>query len=351
MAHLPSLIHRPLAGWLAVLLVIFAASCAAAPYPTATSTFTDSVASPSLAPTLPPAGRIVRTIPVTVNLLGALSLAEGDGSIWVAVSGLPSGRVLRIDAQSGRQIAEIPVGWAPAGLTVVGNEVWVADTIGDGSQATAKQNLVEVIDAQRNAVVRHYEVPVPEDLAPLDGAVWVVSADGSDHSTIRRLDDGILSRSYTLPEPGATRLVVANQILWAATWSGSDTTHLWGIDVARAQIPTPISVGGNVSALATDGSDLYLAGSPAIGLVSEISPVSQALVATSRSFDALQAISATSTAVWVATGLGELYELSHGHLTEVGRLANLGGTPSQLLVNDHVWIMTDAGLVEVQPTP
>jgi DNA-binding beta-propeller fold protein YncE len=286
-----------------------------------------------------------------MNFLGALSLEDGAGSIWVAMSGFPNGRVLRIDPQSGRQIAEIPVGWAPAGLSVVGNEVWVADTIGDGSQATAKQNLVEVIDAQSNAVVRSYQVPVPEDIAVLDGATWVVSADGSDHSTIRRLDGiGTQSQSYTLPEPGATKLVAANQLLWAATWSGSDTTHLWRIDPARAQIPTPISVGGSVTALATYGSDLYLAGSPAVGVVSEFSPVTLTLVAKSRSFDALQAIGATPSAVWVVTGFGELYKLSPAHFAELGRLAGLGGTPSQLLVNDRVWIMTDAGLVEVEPT-
>jgi DNA-binding beta-propeller fold protein YncE len=343
--------RRQLPAGLGVLLVLIVlTSCAPGPHPTATPKATD-LASPSLAPSPPPAGRIIRTIPVTVNLLGALSLAEGDGSIWVAVSGFPNGRVLRIDAQSGRQIAEIPVGWAPAGLIVVGNEVWVADTIGDGSQATAKQNLVEVIDAQRNAVVRHYEVPVPEDIAVLDGATWVVSADGSDHSTIRRLAGiGIQSQSYTLPEPGATKLVVASDQLWAATWSGPDT-HLWGIDVARAQIPTPISVGGNVTALATDGSDLYLAGSPASGVVSKMSTASLTIVATSRSFDALQEIGANSSAVWVATGLAELYEVSPDHLADVGRLADLGGTPSQLLASDRVWVMTDAGLVEVEPTP
>jgi hypothetical protein len=75
------------------------------------------------------------------------------------------------------------------------------------------------------------------------------------------------------------------------------------------------------------------------------------LVATSRSIAALQAIGATPSAVWVSTGIGELYKLSPAHLAEVGRLTDSAGTPSQLLVSDHVWIMTDAGLVEVQPTP
>lgn len=296
-------------------------------------------------------GHIVRTIPLAQTLLGVQSLAAGDGSIWVAESGFPHGRVLRIDTGTGREVANIAVGWAPAGLLMVGHGVWVADTIGDGSRADADQNQVEMIDTRINAAVARYPVSVPAGLAELKGAIWVVSPDGASQSTIRRVAPAgsPLDGRYVLPEAGARQLAVAAGKLWTTTWNSVGGTDLWGIDPSRKQLPVPIGLHGQVTAIVSDGTDLYVVGSPGTRTLSRINPGSGTTVATSQSIDAMQAIEVAHGNVWVATGTGELRRLSSADLAEDGAPLELGGTPSTLVAGEMIWIMTDAGLMELQP--
>jgi DNA-binding beta-propeller fold protein YncE len=301
--------------------------------------------SPSIGPSLAPAGAVVRSLALQQHLLGVLDMVAEDGSVWVTASDSPHGWLLRFDAASGRQLAKVPVGWAPTGLMVDGNQAWVADSVGDGSLAGADQNQVEVIDAATSAVRHRYAIELPMAVAGLGDAVWVLSS-GGQQSTLRRLvPDG--PPALTLPEAGARQLVAAGHRLWTATWNATGGTDLWGIDPHASEVPKPLAIPGHVRALVSDGERLYAIDSPSINVVSQIDLESGEALASSSPFDGLQAVSAGNGVVWVAAA-GQLHRLSD-LLDEEAAPISVGEGVSAMAVDKNVWLATQQGLVEVEP--
>jgi hypothetical protein len=95
-----------------------------------------------------------------------LSVAEGAGSIWVALE--RSRTVARLDPSDGHTVARIRVDTPPRGIAFGGDRVWAA-TEGGMSE----------IDPSSNAVVREFRLVEARrnlggsDLEYLDGTVWV----------------------------------------------------------------------------------------------------------------------------------------------------------------------------------
>jgi hypothetical protein len=320
---------------------------------------------PSLAPTatsntgspiptrISSAGSVVRTSPITGAAGEVVAMAEGDGSLWVATSSSPHGHVIRIDLTSGRTQANIAVGWAPGAIAIDGRRVWVSDTIGDGSQAQADQNHIEEIDAGTNVVITKIDVPVPTGLALTAGAAWVISPDGGSYSTLRKFDvaTGKSEAAIRIPEAGATRLALAMGDLWTSTWSGSASSHLWPVEPDSAKLLPAKVTAGNISSLSSDGTDLFVMGSPEVGSVARIGASTGGVLATSGPYDGLQGIAVASGSLWLTTADGDLHRLATIDLTEKTSPVPLGGAPATLIAAASVWVATANGLVEVAPTP
>jgi YVTN family beta-propeller protein len=102
-------------------------------------------------------------------------LAYGDGSVWAVDS--TDGTLSRINPATHAVVQTIPVGAAPAAVTVTGHDVWVANS-GDGT--------VSRINAAAGTVVDTIAVGnLPVALAGGRGGVWVAN-EGDD--TVRRIN-------------------------------------------------------------------------------------------------------------------------------------------------------------------
>ncbi len=114
---------------------------------------------------------------------GPAWLATGFGSVWISKS--ESKQVLRIDPESRRVVASIPVGRDPElGIGIGLGSVWIADT---------KDHSITQIDPRKNRVVRVIPVDIAEDpegsIGVGEGSLWfLTNGNGSDSGVLARLD-------------------------------------------------------------------------------------------------------------------------------------------------------------------
>ena len=149
----------------------------------------------------PVAGKVVRTLPLSVH---PNSLAFADGMMWIADYGGAS--VAEVDLRTGQTVADIHTGGGPSALAVGLGGVWVANSL---------DSTVSRIN-------------------PLDGSVVATIPVGSGPSALL-LNDELVR--------------VANE--YAATVSR--------IDPARNAVVGTSSVGGSPAALVADASDPWVA--------------------------------------------------------------------------------------------
>jgi streptogramin lyase len=135
-----------------------------------------------------------------------LRLAVGAGGLWV--SSASTGAVRRIDLSSVRHGAPIPVGRGPAGVTVAGGLVWVANSRGD---------TVSRVDPSIHAVLGD---PIgvggrPGGIDAGTSTVWVASA---AEDTVTRIDlesgERVSDPIEVGSEPGA--VAVGKTAIWVA---------------------------------------------------------------------------------------------------------------------------------------
>jgi hypothetical protein len=110
----------------------------------------------------------------------AQATAVGFGSLWVPFYDSPHGWLVRIDIATHRVVARIRVGESPDSVTIAGNDVWVANTLGDGSRQYAGQNTLSRIDPATNRLVQTVKVEVGGPIAGGLGAVWVPNLQNGD---------------------------------------------------------------------------------------------------------------------------------------------------------------------------
>jgi len=171
-------------------------------------------------------------------------VAVGAGAIWVTNFG--DGTVSRIDPQTNRVVATIPVGRGPTGVAVGEGAVWVANTA---------DKTVSRIDPERNEVngspvdLTHWCCwPgrfVPNLLAVGESAVWVTTTIGF----VLRIDPRTFAIERILPRtqrrgaaPNTFGIAVGRTMLW--TTSPSDNIVSRIDPRARKIIGRPLFIGG-----------------------------------------------------------------------------------------------------------
>ena len=174
---------------------------------------------------------VVRIDPVTNEVVASVQtqtapdhLAVGAGDVWGTIEGV-DGAVLRIDPQTERIVATIPVGGGDFAQDVAADEqaVWVTVVQGeDGSSSLVR------IDPELNEIVA--TIPLPRfalDVAVGEGAVWVLDSKVVDGSIVGqghviRVDPATNELAASTPTGAAgTRLAVGAGSVWVEGWLSS----------------------------------------------------------------------------------------------------------------------------------
>jgi streptogramin lyase len=112
----------------------------------------------------PETRRIVATIPLD---FAPRSVAAGEGGVWITAQ--LDDEVVRVDPRTNRVTASIPVGRGASSVAVGVGSVWVASSI---------DRTIARIDPRTNEVVATVELGAhPEDVTVGDGSVWVAADD------------------------------------------------------------------------------------------------------------------------------------------------------------------------------
>jgi virginiamycin B lyase len=125
----------------------------------------------------PRTNRVARIIPVNIAADPEGSMGVGEGSIWVLTSagGTDSGTLTRIDAVTGKIVANIPVRQHSHAAIVAFGSVWVS---------SAESGTVTRVDPRSNSVLAEVSVHAsPRFLIANKEAIWVLCQ--SDGSLIR----------------------------------------------------------------------------------------------------------------------------------------------------------------------
>jgi streptogramin lyase len=248
-----------------------------------------------------PSGRTSRTSSARVSVVrpppqadqtirvgaGPFNVAEGYGSVWVAVSG----GLVRLDPASGAVVARIDLGNRPWGVTTGGGGVWVANqtdgtvtrvdpttnaivwrvrldeapgwmaspvgvAVGGGSVWAADyvSDKIWRLDPATGAILGLAHVGDEHEFVGFgEGGVWVPSEDG----TVGRLDPAS-GTVTTLIAAGADAdfLGFSPGSVWVSNYRSE---FLWRIDPTTGTVAAKLRIGTGQQGVAFDGSSLWVA--------------------------------------------------------------------------------------------
>jgi virginiamycin B lyase len=163
-------------------------------------------------------------------------MAMGYGSVWV-VNYKPD-RLSRVDPQTGRVVAEVPLGPdACLGIVIARGRVWVP---------TCADRVLNEIDPRTNRLVRRIPVPIAAgregSFAYSDGSFWLPSnVPDTSSPTVTRIDarSGVVQERITVGAR-ADVAVAGSGAVWVAS-SATDT--VFRIDPKRNAVIARIGVG------------------------------------------------------------------------------------------------------------
>jgi DNA-binding beta-propeller fold protein YncE len=182
-------------------------------------------------------------VSATITGLGALKgsfsnygIAADDTAIWVHNG--DTGNLLRIDPQSNKVVATIPVGIGAGQVAIGDGAIWVA---------TVTTGEVARVDPQTNKVVATVDAGADGgSLAVSPGAVWVT--DFTD-STLLRIDPQTNKVVATIPnQPGPSDVSFGAGTVWVSNRAALNN-GLLGINPQTNKVQTQVDVSG------TDGLD------------------------------------------------------------------------------------------------
>ena len=197
------------------------------------------------------AGQVVDRIPVG---RGPAGVTVGGGEVWVANE--LDGTVSEVNPGAGTQVAVIPVGIGPRAITFGYGSVWVANDTSDS---------LSRIDAATGTVVATVRLgSSPSGVAVGAGAVWVTSQETGE---LLRVDpgDGRLSQAFAISQQPVAAAVGAGSV-WVADTGGTLTR----LD-PRTGKTRKIDVGGAPAGVVFSGGAVWVASSVS-GMVSRIDP-------------------------------------------------------------------------------
>jgi hypothetical protein len=206
------------------------------------------------------------------------SIAYGDGSAWVALregDSFNQYSIVRLDGETGQQIAKVPVESVPdwevggGGLVFGDGSLWVAGRTYD-RETQREGGVVIQIDPRSNSVVHTIPFPAPvDDLVFHENGLWILTSEGRT-PTLERIDQ------------------VSGDVAASIALEG---------DVGRSIV----SAGGTILALVRTGSPIYG------DIVYEVDPSTNEVAERYTTKGSYNAIAETNGRVWIAVGDGLLW--------------------------------------------
>jgi hypothetical protein len=182
----------------------------------------------------PQTNRVVATIPVSVSGENA-SIAFGEGAVWVT-SGQANGVVYRVDPAANRVTATIGVPGGAFGIVVAAGTVWVSQYLPEPDPG-----IVARIDARTNRLLAPVEVPnMPGAIRAGLDAIWVTS-----RFTVSRIDPHSGAVTQPLHRAGDVRAVGAGS-LWGTYANSAADAGVQRIDPATGQVVATIRIPNGV---------------------------------------------------------------------------------------------------------
>jgi len=206
-------------------------------------------------------GRLVADLPVGTT---PTDVSVGEGAAWV--TNTASGTVDRVDPPTRTVRQTIRVGSGPAGVAVGEGSVWVTNSL-DGS--------VSRIDPRSNEVTQTIEVGNgPSGIAVGSGSVWVVNRD--DH-TLSRIDPetGMVAQTFAAGA-GPVDVAADGHAVWVTNES---VGRMLKFDPRAGRVVGTVSVGRGPTAVAVGAGSVW-ATNTLDGTVSRVDPENLTVTAT-----------------------------------------------------------------------
>ena len=250
-------------------------------------------------------------------------LAYGAGSVWAVDA--TEGTLSRINPATHAVVQTIPVGSAPAAVTVTSQDVWVTNS-GDGT--------VSRINAAANAVVAVIPVGnVPVAIASGRSGVWVAN-EGDD--TVDRIDPGTGKVTRTVPVGARPDgIAVAPGAVWVANGQDGTVTR---IDPDTGQPGGPVPVGSGPEGIAVTPAGVWVANSLDL-TVSKIDPATSRVTDVIGVGDGPNAIAPANDGVWVSDEFGATLDHIDPQSKRVDRVIPVGSSPRGIVMSGSgIWV-------------
>jgi YVTN family beta-propeller protein len=231
-------------------------------------------------------GRVYRIDPAAERATAEAEVGEpegialGFGSVWVASRA--GNELVRIDPDTGEEMARIAVGPDPGGVLVGRNHVWVA--VG-GSDEVVR------IDPSDNAVLDRVNVGLSPYGVAANGGLWVTNREGNSVSLVR--PEGAVEQTTFAVGDDPKGIVVDFGRVWVAN-AGADT-------VTTIRRGRPIRVGDKPRGIASGFGSIWVTNG-GDGSVSRIDPDTREVVQELEVGRRPQGIAVGAGSVWVANG-------------------------------------------------
>jgi virginiamycin B lyase len=181
----------------------------------------------------------------------SLDLATGDGSVWA--SDYDAGVVRRYDT-AGRLIAtiQLPNGSNPEGIAVTSSSVWVA---------SHHAGTVIRIDPRTNRVVTSVALSKPADGGPQGvgfgfGSIWVTNGNTNEVLRIDPSTNSIIARIQFLDMVPCGGFAFGRTAVWITECL--DGTHIARIDPRTNTVAAVLDTGGRMNQPAADGDTAWV---------------------------------------------------------------------------------------------
>jgi YVTN family beta-propeller protein len=259
----------------------------------------------------PESGRILAQVPVGASPSG---VAAGAGSVWVAST--DEGTTTRLDFGKAVLRQAIGVGSGPAGIAADERGTWVANSL---------RGTVSRIDPSANRVVQTIRVgSAPADIALGAGAVWVVS---EGDQLLTGLDPRTGDETARIHFGASPRAVaVGAGSVWVAD---EERGAVFRIDPVRRTPVDTISVGSGPVDVAVGAGSVWVANN-LDGTVSRVDPARDRVVATIPVGDGPRSLAIVDGSAWVSNEFGGTVVRIDPAMNAVDRVIHVGEQPEGL---------------------
>jgi YVTN family beta-propeller protein len=243
-----------------------------------------------------PDSREVASEPIRIERSEGPSSLAADGSVWVAHAALRTRNALRRLNPEGDGFAQsIEAGPTLTGVAVTDDAVWAADLGGFPGARDDRGGAVERFDHSGRLVARIPVGGAPAGIALGEGSVWVTN---NLDDTVSRIDPRTNRVAATIRVGGGPAgLSVGEGAVWVAN-SASDTIS--AIDPEAGRVYETIAVGRAPRGVAVGKGSVWVTNS-LDDTVSRIDPHSRGVIETIRVGAGPAGIAVGHRAVWVAS--------------------------------------------------